>query len=149
MLPRPFRVPLMVSAPLVALALFLALAPAPFNLLPAQLVFSVLDTTFESTTDDEGLHFRAAIRYTNSGPVRADIGFVRAEAFSTVNGSFLFADDIHKFFSLEVGAERVLILERPINFSWDSIAFFIKVKLDWFDDLEGVLLPGQELVLDI
>ncbi len=149
MLPRRFRVPLMVSAPLVALALFLALAPAPWNPLPARLVFSVVDTSFESTTDDGGMHFRATLRYTNSGLVRADIAFVRAEAFSPANGSFLFADDIHKFLSLEVGAERVLVLERPISVSWDSIAFFIKVKLDWFDDLEGVLLPGQDLVLEI
>jgi hypothetical protein len=149
-LARRRRAPLIISVLLAALALFLALAPAPFNLLPARLVFSVEDVSFDPITEEGGTYFRATIRYANFGPARANLAIVGAEAFSKVNGSFFLADDIHKFFSMGVGEERVLELERPTSVLWDSIAFFIRIKLDWVkDDLEGVLLPGQDLVLDI
>ncbi len=64
--------------------------------------------------------------------VRAEVAFVRVEAFSSENGSFLGATNIHKFFSMGVGEERVLALERIMSSSWDSIAFFVKTKLGWF-----------------
>ncbi len=94
MLARRRRAPLIISVLLAALALFLALAPAPYNLLPARLVFSVEDVSFDPITDDGGTYFRATIRYANFGPARANLAIVGAEAFSQANGSFFFADDI-------------------------------------------------------
>jgi hypothetical protein len=151
---RRVWIPTLAGGLVTFLALALVLAPAPLNILRANLAFTVESASLDPVVvdGDERTHFQALIRFENLGPVRVEtIHNLLFAAFSEERG-ILFDTRNDDSSALESGEVHTVAFDSQVTGFWDSAVLWVKVSVhDVFGSYQvmGYFWSDQPLILEI
>ncbi len=154
MLSKRLWIPILASGLAAVLVLALLFTPAPLNIVPARLSFTVENASLEPIVvdGDERTHFQALIRYENQGPVRIETIHNLLLAALSEEGGILFDTMNDDPSALERGEVRTVAFDSQVTGFWDSAILWVKVSVhDVFGSyqLTGYFWLDQQLILEV
>ncbi len=147
-------VPILMSVLAAALVLALIFTPAPLNIVPARLSFTVESASLDPVIvdGDERTHFQALIRFENLGPLRVETIHNLLFAALSEEGGILFDTMNDHSSALDSGEVRTVAFDSQVTGVWDSAVLWVKVSVhDVFgsSQLTGYFWLDQQLILEV